>query len=655
LLSDAAQAFELEVRSHSQLLLQADERGRRPLLRGRIMDNVNQGVVGATLRLRIFPLPKQSALPSPEHRSLQPVAERELRSDGLGYFSFEPQLDDGRYLATVELVAAPLYEPTTAELPFTVQRHPLELELDAPRFVRKQAGLAVEFRARAAAPALAVEPPRLELSLEAQTPPAESKRVSIDTSGDELMLPWLSAFEQRRIYRGKQSLLFTQDQSGRFIATLSFPGNDYFEPARAQAELFLFDEAALSFEAQLERERDARGVGVSGRLLFDQNLGEQAKRPIDKKSAPGANVLIQVAQHDGAWRVIAELPCNDEGDFQALLPLERFPHGEVYLRATFAPDSGLAQSSDPLTLQLDPFTASSFFAPLLIVLGALLGLGTAFVYARGVWQRWRARRLRARLPQSQASISQVDALPGTEVPGFNDIIGVLFDATEGTRLSKGSVALLRPGRKAGSASEAEKGLLSEQSLDHQGRFGFIELPPGQYELRATAFGYVQARFRISLPLPRPRAWRVELVPVRTRAKELYRWMLAQYAPDEELWGRRTPRELAQEMGQQLLGQLQELRELLPAALFATLDEALGSGDGQQLLQALTSLFEELYYAQRRYPESVLALLESACRALLTHTIRHEEARVLPQGLQRAELLAQESEGGFAAAMQGGSS
>ncbi len=139
-------ALELEVSSSTRIELNVQEFGRRPVLRGRLMDNVNQGVAGATVWLRVH---RQGG--SGAGRRGGAVLERGVQTDGLGYFQDPIMLQDGSYTVTASYDggAQSFYQKGEAQQDFDVGLWPVTLGLEAPGLVNVDGPVKVAVRLKA--------------------------------------------------------------------------------------------------------------------------------------------------------------------------------------------------------------------------------------------------------------------------------------------------------------------------------------------------------------------------------------------------------------------------------------------------------------------------------------------------------------------------
>jgi len=192
------------------------------------------------------------------------------------------------------------------------------------------------------------------------------------------------------------------------------------------------------------------------------------------------------------------------------------------------------------------------------------------------------------------------------------IAGRVWDSVEGWTIGGATLRLVR----SGGTSSAEA--VASVVWGEAGGFRMNDLPTGRYTLWGMAEGYMTTPLKLKIPHDGTlRFFRFDLVPVRERVRELYAWLLEHYAPEQQLWGQETPRELRD----QIFALMDDVPTLaLPDdRVLASLEQLRGVLQGRpslgELMQALTRALEEIYYSERRYPEHVLDFIEALTEQL----------------------------------------
>jgi hypothetical protein len=292
----------------------------------------------------------------------------------------------------------------------------------------------------------------------------------------------------------------------------------------------------------------------------------------------------------GARRVAHTLT-NEQGEFRLRVPGSEIGAGKFNLQAVFEPSRPWYRSSRSELAQVQ--IAEPQPVPVAYTLAAFGATALAMIAFLGLrakpWQAWLARLQRRdseAVTKDQDSAEQPRISHGLSParpslvstlrrPHELDFSGAVRDAVNSRALADCQVALAH-------AEADARSLIT----DDAGHFAFDELEPGEWQVRASARGYVTESFAIEIPhRGELRGARIDLLPVREQIFLLYREVAQPLLPGAELWGIWTPRQI-----------FDHVRGQKPASA----------------LSDLTDFVEETYFSQRTPEESILA----QARALL---------------------------------------
>lgn len=579
-----AYALGLRVRATTSLKVEVQEQGRRVDIKVRLTNNVNQGVPNSAVRIELTRTDNGERVREAHRLDV----EAPLETDELGYVDRALTLADGEYQLHVYFEDTDNYTGSSVTFPIEVERDTILLELDAPRSVHVAQDSAFDLDVRAALP-YSTEPLRVSLELGRGT---QLVNGSLALSTQELLSPSADGAARARVRASGRERLETR-LLGRGWQPLkvSFAGNENFEPAEAESEVFLFFGPELRFTAALLKERDRRGVVLSGELT-------SADGPLTH-----SELLVEVWRGTD-WGIVAEVDTDALGRFETFVPQEKLPSGEFKLRMAFVPDVGASLRTKPLVLELDASSAAGWAMWLLIgifatVLGAM-GLYFVVDVVKRWWRRDRRRRS-VHLTSQRAELLTSERPPDVPPSRSVRLAGRLFDHHTQRPLAKGKLLLVLRG--AGRDATAVR----EAFTDSNGRFELADLEVERYDLWATRLGYMSAYLSVSVPHDGALEYlRFELESVRARVKAIYQWVLESTSPDEDLWGWTTPRELQGEW----VGAIEQMVDALHAPphgkLAARLTELLSdpSPPLSSLLVVTTALLEAVYFSEHLYPETV---------------------------------------------------
>jgi len=582
----AAEARPVRVRSSTAVQVRVRERGRRPVVRARFVDNVNQGVSSIPLRLRVFDARDQV------------VEQHTLTTDTLGYARLELALPDGDYRAAVEFSGSDTLEAASASAAFQVARARLGLTLKVPRLVHveRETTLEIEVGGRT--------PFKLDAPLEAQLTIGD-----VETRALELQTGTARATELiagAGVELGATTTLVARMlPRGHHKVRVELPaGNPFFEPAEATAKTTLFRAPRMDVSANVVRERDLRGVTLDGSLRSE--VGPLAD----------AQVRAEVADGRGGWEGVGQITSDEDGSYRGFIPLEALPTGEIEMRVVFTPDLGQSLFSKPIPLEVDPPGATGWVMwVLLFFCAAVLGALAVF-YTIRLLRTWLARRKHRREPVGGESAESVvvPTSPPDDAPKLNrfGVSGQVVDAVESAPVRRAHVGLMPAG------SERHDAALESRDVDARGWFAFPDLEPGRYRLFATAHGYMTGHVDVAIPHDGDlSSFRFILTPVRERVRRIYLWLLERYEPDDALWGRETPREVEARIAGSIGSALSALGDEVDEALLARARRVLETPDAGlgAMVDVSTRIVEEVYFSHRTFPESVALALERLAERL----------------------------------------
>jgi hypothetical protein len=587
-------ALELQVVSATRLELEVLPLGRRPKVKGRLMDNVNQGVSGATLLLEIR---RQGA------RGGQVVVSKGLQTDALGYFEEEVRLDDGAYVVSLRFEggAAGLYEGSDAQQRLEVERWPTVLTVEAPGFVHVGSvpGVGVSW-------SLGV---RLQRE-EGEAKGAQGERiVRVSARGGWSQEVRLGGVGVRAEVSLKQGAEGAPLGWGAQTLTATFDGDDLLMPASAQASCVVLRDLKVALSGQMVRERERRGVVLAGSVTSEDGDME------------GVRVLIERRRggEDGFWEKVGEVKASAGGSFSGFIEEDQIPDGVWTFQARALPGVGEGATSARVDVEIKRSGVGDWAPWLfggLLLGGGVLALGAWAVGRLAVWWReWReARRRWVEVGSGVQTVRPVEMedVPG-DIPDEPDVIGGrVFDVLDGEGVDGVKLTL----RDQRTGETQREGLTT-----HGGGFVWTGVKAGRFFLEAMANGYVTARVEVWSPHDGSlRYFRLNFTPVRQRVRERYAWLLDRYAPERGLWGQQTPQEIREEL---LLivqgfhargeGEVRDTIEAPMGRLRALLEDR--QATVAALWEVMTALLEEVYFSARLYPEALLVDMDRLCAQL----------------------------------------
>jgi hypothetical protein len=577
------------------------------------MDNVNQGIGGASVRLEVWQQgPRGGAL----------ITTRTVQTNALGFFDAPFTLTDGAYTLSAWFDGGDdaLYEGCSAQRRLEVSRWDASLTLSAPALAHlpPETSADLTFTAR-----LTSTDPHAAL---AAASTATSATSAATPSGPPASLPvtlrggsqgWSQPLTLEGLSLPASATVRYAPNTdaplgwGRQTLTAHFHGDDLYAPAQAEATLTLVRSLTVSLKGGRVRDRERRGVLLHG----------LAQSP----DAPLTDVALTIElRREGdidPWRRVGEVRADTDGAFSAFIDDEALPPGVLAFQVRLTPDVGPEARSAPVVVEIARSGIGAWALWLLgglIVGGGLIGVLAVLAARLTAWARraWEARRRRRALTQPQVVTPLPLPEPPPDLPDQpNAIGGRVFDTLEGTSLPNVHLTL----RHAPSGDQ-ERTLLT----DAAGGFLLLDLPPGRRWLEAQAHGYVTARVEVWSPHDGSlRYFRLNLTPVRQVLRERYAWLLNAYSPQRALWGQHTPQEIRGELLTLLhaTDQAAQARDTtsswgldpITSRLRLTLDDP--HAPLASLWALMTALIEEVYFSHRLYPASLLSDIDTLCARL----------------------------------------
>ncbi|MBA2662942.1 MAG: carboxypeptidase regulatory-like domain-containing protein [Bradymonadaceae bacterium] len=587
-----APAFEIRVRAEGQLIVEAVSAGTRLQLTGQLRDDLQQGLPQRRIVVRV------TALGAPA-----PLFERATYTGMRGHFDVAEEVSPGTYDVDVEFAETEHVTGANFEQRIEVEPRPVELRIQAPRYVHGQSAAAL-VSAHAS-----IESIGLQLDAFVQAGDQALGTVALDRFG-----------------RG------SLDVRGALIAghnpiEVTLPASAYRKQVSQSATIRRGDALSLTAATASVFERFERGIEVAGvasdefgpieamavRVTFRLQALE-GRRPADapqtkdgqsKEGGPGKSEFVRTVQTD------------TRGRYRAFVSGSELSDGVWLTRAEALPDVGQSIAQDGGPAQLDRASTQR----VIDVLGLLALLaGLLFVAQRLVLRL--VASFRARRERMQAERLLEGALQNREI-----IVPVALDEDEhdpGTddarRMALGG--LVWDCWREHAVAGAELDLRSDKQgepvrviSDGRGRFRFAPLQAGHYTLQIRAKGYVQAELGFEAPHVGTLAnFRLELIAVPLKIRRLYQ-VTMKSVHGEDLWGRLTPRQIEEVVrdvlderrsdggSDKILSALRERLEVIADSQAQPPAEEGGSEEHERLLSLLTEIVEQSYFSGRDYEEA----------------------------------------------------
>ena len=565
----SAAAYTFNVRSRTGLSMEVKQRGLRPLIEARLVDNVHQGLEDRPIELRIWGI-----------NPPRPMRLITVRTGRFGYLQYQLTLEPGSYRINLAFQGTGSYTASEVDHKLEVRRAEAELLAQLPTAIHLQPQVEVVFPIVLTLPFALTEPLGVELSgcgLEAQRLTLSSR----PKSPRRLLA-------EGRIRPGGL-------RPGWCIFNLSLVENPFVGAPSLSEQVLIFNAPKLSFEAEVVDGRDFRGLHFGGEVNTDQGPPVKAK------------VVVQMSKGGRSWEVIATTQTDSAGAYEAYVDWESLPEGELSVRAALVPDAGPSLRTEAIQLKLD-WSGMSGWA--LGFVGILMLLGGFFLVGRLVVEllrRWRSRQIK-RTATLQGAGPSLDTELGSVIEAVSEsdaIKGMVVDKVLRHPLAGVEVELV-------SRSGAP---LAQSQTNSQGIFVMRSLAAGQAKLHLRAPGYISGSLSLRLPHSgQYAAFGVQLQSVRDRIREIYEWLLSGIDSREQLWGLRTPQELEAAVLEQL-GQLLEAIHRVGAAELETQLKSRLSGSAGALVEIATRSVELVYFSDHLFDEEIAQLVEAIARSL----------------------------------------
>jgi hypothetical protein len=558
LLSGApATAFELRVRGQAQLVADVRAAGTALQLVGALRDENGQPLPQRDVKLTIRSV-----------YSGRTVHEALLRSDMSGKLTEQIELEEGDYDVALAMDADEHYEGAAATAQAHLAYAARKLELQAPEVVfGPEPGATARVRASAGG-----------IGMRGTVLPRVDGRA-------------LEPLELDSFGRGQLKLdAGLVDGQNTVVALLEDrPGQ---EPAEARAQVRYVALPAPTLE--LVEGYEGLEYGLRARGEMADRIGPLA----------GLRVIVRFVHPDApdVPEVRVETRTDEQGRFVAFVSSRAIGDGQIAASAEVraagrpavvsAPPAVIARRSSQRGLHV--FGALA----ILFGLGALL-VRLASLDLPGWWARRRAARAPAApINMTRDEVAQVEALDEAELAelpaaaSLDQMGGVVWDVWRGQPVSGATLHL----RDAAGAA------LVSWDADARGRFVSPPLPAGAYQVTIEAVGFARGVLSVSLPHDgRLSGSRVQLVAMPLKLRRLYQsWAAARSG--EEVWGKRTPREVARALRAAMVAEA-----LDDEALERHLDAlaAQEGAAGADALDAVTRLVEEGYFGEREDADEAL--------------------------------------------------
>ena len=359
---------------------------------------------------------------------------------------------------------------------------------------------------------------------------------------------------------------------GSVVLQASFAGNTDFNPVRTELEVLAFVKTTITLRSATPEVHTDEEMQLSGTVA-------DSRGPIR-----GAAVGLEAM-----GRHVASTLADEAGNFFFELRAKDFPPGSLDLAARFTPSVTWrrASTSPPVQITILPPT------PIPVRLYAIPVAFTALVMIALLlvrfWPAFRSQKTPAidqavRGDPPPEPIESGVRLARTSLRSFvkpaMDIHGTVWNPVDRCPVPRARILI-----------EGQQRTALELRADEGGRFVVPGLPPGTHRVLVSKPGFVSESFRATIPHRGSlHGLRVDLVQVRVRLLEIYREAAVGLLPQERLWARWTPRELARHVGGQ-------------------------AGQREPSLESLTRLLEQAYWARVPLQEQVLSQARALARAV----------------------------------------
>lgn len=326
-------------------------------------------------------------------------------------------------------------------------------------------------------------------------------------------------------------------------------------------------------------------------LAYEDRLGVTG-RVLDADSQPVAGAAIALTSAD---RRIAHTATANDGTYRFSIKGEALGEGTISLQVAADPGRSYLKPSrsDPRDIAISKphpvpvwYTIAGFAATGLVA-------AAFFVARRAPWRRFGDRLMPTEVALAASAAGEsagglVAAKPGIvstlRRAADDSFSGVVRDSVRNRPIANAVIRI----------ANDQTGYEAVAATD--GSFTVSPLSVGQWRVAVSADGHVTEQFAIAMPHRGEfRGVRIDLVPVREKAFQLYRRVAEPTLPHSRLWGIWSPRQI-----------VDHVRTKRPSPA----------------LQELTNWIEEIYFSPRIASEGVLAeLRDGVARAQAESTRR----------------------------------
>ncbi len=278
----------------------------------------------------------------------------------------------------------------------------------------------------------------------------------------------------------------------------------------------------------------------------------------DRRLAQGATA------DDGSYRFKVEGEIIGQGQFGVQVQSDP---GLSFIKPSHS-EPAIIKVSSPQPVPVS-YTIAAFLA-------TVFAAGGFFIARAKPWRRFRRAAPAAEVPANAGESEQVAGGMVTNKPSVMSTLrrpnddgfsGVVRDTIRSRPVPEAVVSL--------TLGDEER----EIRTDSAGSFVLEKLTPGEWRAAVAAPGHVTEKFGVSIPhRGELRDVRIDLVPVRERAFQLYRRAAEPLLPESRLWGVWSPRQI-----------VDHVRSKRPSPALAD----------------LTDFIEEIYFSPRLAPELIL--------------------------------------------------
>lgn len=545
----AGHALELRVKGKANLEVSAVAAGTLAQVSGTLSDETGRAIGYRSVVVRVM---------GPEGRNIT----QEVSTKESGQFIFQEELPPGEYRVIVERASDIHFEGDVREV--SMRLEPVAFELDAitPEHVFGREGPVLVYANARAGGAPVTLGPQVFLN------GARVGEIEMDTSG-----------------RGSFDVVEFL-KAGINELELVIPPSNYRDEVRAKSQIRFTANPEISANMQVRISGLSRGMSISGSV---ESQGE----PLPNLRIQGSFVPVLEGDDDLREPITESTRTDDEGRFEVFVPSLKLGNGLWEGRVRVIPNVGRTEAVDVAPVLIEPSRArkvTGWFGVVAIIVGLLFIFQQGILRIRERWREWRTAQ--AKHKRDRQALEKEEILvpvfleEQTQAGARDDLGGVVWDVWQ-NQPAKGCHVRLVRGERHSEALE----------VDSKGRFRFVDVEPGDWEMEVRGKGFVTGKMRVRVPHQgRWAAMRVDMVAVPLKIRRLYQTTLEGVFGDDP-WGQLSPDEIDKELRQLLEVVEPRQREALERL-------ARESEDLSDILDALASLVEESYFSGRIYDESV---------------------------------------------------